>query len=178
MDRTAPESHKIPIRKSLLGEGEFFFHVAIFERLDSIGQKGLTTPRSHGMESTFSITEDLKDNLFLFPREEDAIGHLFWQGMSNPVILLRFERCALGNSKPYHDPNYAKNEQRYGQPLREVYGFSVDATISPSVLEGCAWVKREPGHDKWSSGWLALSKVTRATRKVEKGRLREVSERP
>ena len=156
MDRESDAAHSRRLRRSLLGEGEYYYHAISFDRLESAKKLGLTTPSTHRMPSGYSITSGVQNRLFLFPHELDGIEYL---DRPDKSVLLRFKRTVAEESPPYHDPNYPTNESTAFHHVNEVYSLSIDATVSPANLQACTHAKREPGHKRWSTCWVPVEQV-------------------
>jgi hypothetical protein len=160
-----------PLRRELGNEESerFFYHVAPFANLDSIKRLGLTTPVRHGMGNWGSVTEGVTDRLFLYSGERIAIG---WIDNVDNGVLLRFRRELIDGKTRYRDHNFAQNEIRFGRRPKLIFSFCVDATVPPGSLEGCVYVKREPGQDMWSTpNWVALDEVKASTKALVRGQL-------
>jgi len=157
------------LRESLR-DYQFFYHVAHYDRLESIKKLGLTTPRVHGMGNSGSATEGVTDRLFLWPEERTAIG---WIDSCRSGVLLRFRSEPFADLSPYQDDNFAQNEMSFGRRPAAVFSFSVDATIPPGSLESSGYVRREPGFgDKWSAyAWVPLEQTRGATKAWARGQL-------
>ena len=165
--------HRKVIRGKLregLGECQFFYHVAHYDRLESIKKLGLTTPGKHGMENSGSATDGVTDRLFLWPEERTAIG---WIDDCRSGVLLRFRSEAIGDLRPYEDNNFRQNESSYGRRPAAVYSFSVDAVVPASALESSEYVKKGPGFgEKWSAyNWVAFEQTKGPTKELVKGQL-------
>jgi hypothetical protein len=158
-----------PLRRELGNEQfeRYFYHVAPFAKLDSVKRLGLTTPMHHGMGNWGSVTEGVTDRLFLYSGERIAIG---WIDSVPNGVLLRFTRELIDGKTRYHDHNFAQNETHFGRRPELIFSFCVDATVPPESLEGCVYVKREPGQDMWSApDWISLSEVKAPTKALVRG---------
>ncbi len=157
-------SHTRALRGSKFGEGTYFYHVTFWDRLESIKKLGLATQEVHGMGWGYtSVTNDVRNRLFLYPKEQTAFEFLVDIYTDRQGVLLRFKReIAIGHTA-YHDPNYAQNETRWGKKVTEVYSFSVNMTISPGALEGCSHLKRLPGFRRWAGTWVPLEQMSYPT---------------
>ena len=136
-----------PVRRSMLGEGLYYYHVAPLGRLESIKRLGLTTREKHLMPGYGTVTEGITKLLYLYPQERTAIG---WIASVDAGVLLRFKRD-VDDSTPYFDENFAQNETHFGRRPMQMFSFGLNTTIPLAALEGARYVKREPGFDAWSA---------------------------
>jgi len=168
-----PRDHRKAIRGGLresLENCEFFYHVASYDRLESIKKLGLTTPEMHKMANAESVTEGVADRFFLWPEERTAIG---WIHRCPSGVLLRFRREAITDLRPYEDNNFNQNEKMYGRRPAAVFSFTVDTTVAPGSLESSEYVRQAPGFgEKWSAfNWGPLEQTKGPTKAWVKGQL-------
>lgn len=151
-------SQNHPLAWEELPEGEFFYHSAYADRLDSIKRLGLTPPRMHKLGKNFInpfYPEQLISRIYLFPSEKDCLEYTAFRGENQKMTAFRIRRTVITNATLYRDPGYRQNE------IKSVpYSFSTDVSIPANAVEACklaSWDDRRKGFVGLS--WVALSEM-------------------